>query len=250
VQILEINIKIKGKNLRKTIQRKIMTKTTQREIMTKTTKMKKGITLIEIILAIVLVAIILGITIPKLMANSARAEIKQVISSDMQTIIQTAELWRKSNRGSSGSFTNLNSSLLVSRLPNTMGFSGGAILSSGLDTGNVTAGQETGAVYVLEWSFSPSVAGTTPTLGFSIGMDITRGAIDLGWDARLQAYALEVFSNSIADLTVTLAPGEPLSTAGYTTADYASTTTPSFNMQCNTLAGSQVICSNLRRISN
>jgi len=46
----------------------------------KKTNMKKGITLIEIILAIVLIAIILGVTIPKLMTNSAKAEIKTVIT--------------------------------------------------------------------------------------------------------------------------------------------------------------------------
>lgn len=194
--------------------------------MKKNTSMKKGITLIEIILAIVLIAIILGITIPKLMANSARAEIKAVISSDIKSIVEATALWRKSNRSARGSFTNLNNSEIDSRLPNTMRRDAvlGVIESSGLRTGiNDVNGQATGVNYYVTWAFSTIINTTTnglgtPTIAFSLVMNTNNGINLLNWDSKLQAYANEVFQNTVAELTVPSSVNGALGSYNYKTA--------------------------------
>ena len=176
----------------------------------KKNNMKKGITLIEIILAIVLIAIILGITIPKLMSNSDRAEIKSVITSDVKSIVEAALLWKKSSATALGSYIALDGQDLNSRLPSNMVVATGTasaayegtIYSSGLGTGNQEAGDErnTGAQYAVTW-----VITTTPDNGltgnFSIAMDISRGIADLTWDGKTQQYARDVFNDTIAELT-------------------------------------------------
>lgn len=166
--------------------------------------MKKGITLIEIILAIVLIAIILGITIPKLMSNSDRAEIKSVITSDVKSIVEAAMIWKKSSAGASGNFVNLDASDLNSRLPSNMlvDSTQGIIFSSALNTGvEDTAGDknsETGAQYKVQWKIG---AATGEAGAFSIAMDISNGVDDLNWDDKTRDYAKDVFNDVIAELT-------------------------------------------------
>jgi len=169
--------------------------------------MKKGITLIEIILAIVLIAIIMGITIPKLMSNSAKAEIKQVITSDIRSIVEAANTWKRASADAGGNFRNLNSAALNSRLPSNMVVDGakGYIYSSGLRTGTVDGtNNETGVRYTVRWQFDNALEGTSPnfinTGNFSIGMDYDLGATHLTWDAKMQAYAQDVFNDTIEEI--------------------------------------------------
>jgi type II secretory pathway pseudopilin PulG len=165
--------------------------------------MKSGITLIEIILAIVLIAVIMGITIPKLMSNSAKAEMKTVITSDLKSIIDAANTWRKSSSTSNGNFQNINSAEIFSRLPSNMRVEGtkGLIHSSGLRTGlddNLgagTTGKGTGVTYTITWQFDST---TYPQSGnFSIGMSIKNGIEDLNWDSKLMTYAKDIFRDVI-----------------------------------------------------
>ena len=167
--------------------------------------MKKGITLIEIILAIVLIAVIMGITIPKLMSNSAKAEVKQVITSDVRSIVESANMWKKASAKAKGTYKELSAGVLNSRLPSNMAVDSalGLIYSSGLKTGTVDANNvpQTGVKYTVLWQFDST---KTNTGHFSIGMDITQGAdstVGLGWDPKLQQYALDVFTDTIAELT-------------------------------------------------
>ena len=175
---------------------------------TKQVKMKKGITLIEIILAIVLIAIILGVTIPKLMSNSAKAEIKQVITSDVRSIVEAATTWRRSSSSAGGNYKAISASYIFSRLPSTMAVDGtnGRIYSSGLNVGTeVTVGtntyKETGVTYTIVWQFDPATH--TNTGRFSIGMDIDRGESDTGldWNDNLQAYAKETFNDVVVEIS-------------------------------------------------
>ena len=169
--------------------------------MNQTKKMKKGITLVEIILAIVLIAIILGITIPKLMSNSQQAEIKQVITHDVQAIVESAVLWRKQNVAQNGAYTNLSPAALNSTLPSNMDVNTvtGRIYSTGFRTGeNDAQGLDNrGAFYTVRWQF-----GTTNNTGrFAIGIDINRGVTELGWDPKIQQYAIQSFQNAVASVS-------------------------------------------------
>lgn len=170
----------------------------------KKNNMKKGITLIEIILAIVLIAIILGITIPKLMSNSERAELKSVITSDVKSIVESAMIWKRSSAGAQNNFMSIDANDLNSRLPSNMAVDGtqGIIFSSGLNTGNTDANSfnQTGVQYHITWTISND-ASHTDTANFSIAMDISNGATDLTWDPKTQQYAKDVFNDTIAELT-------------------------------------------------
>ena len=175
---------------------------------TKQTNMKKGITLIEIILAIVLIAIILGITIPKLMANSAKAEIKQVITSDLRSIVEAATTWRRASSVANGNYQNLSAAAIFSRLPATMSVDGtnGRIYSSGLNVGTTdTVGastfNRTGVNYTVTWQFDPATDTNTGT--FSIGMDVTEGGANTGldWNNNLTQYAKDTFFDVVTEMS-------------------------------------------------
>ena len=218
--------------------------------MNKKSNMKKGITLIEIILAIVLIAIILGITIPKLMANSARAEIKAVISSDVKSIVEAATLWRKSSSIAKGSYVRLSSDKLNTRLPNTMEVitSSQLIMSSGLKTGSADAVDKTGVRYVVLWSFGTPVA-TTPVGRFAIGMDIDKAITDLQWDSKLRAYAREIFTDIVAEVSDggTAYGSDIVPTDGFTPASGAAATAgtangDSFTLPCSTTDSDKAVC--------
>jgi type II secretory pathway pseudopilin PulG len=174
----------------------------------KKTNMKKGITLIEIILAIVLVAIIAGLTIPKLMANSERAEIKQVITSDVKSIVEAAIMWKKSSSASNGNFRSISTTQITSRLPDSMATdtAQGLIFSSGLTTGSANnvgtddnRTQATGVVYTITWAMDAT--NHTESGRFSIGMNIQNGADDLNWNNNIRAYALDVFTDVIEEIS-------------------------------------------------
>ena len=177
--------------------------------------MKKGITLIEIILSIVLIAIIMGITIPKLMSNSTKAEIKQVITSDLRSIVEAANTWKRASSIAEGNFQKLTSSALNSRLPSNMIVNSdlGYIYSSGLQAGTTDANSmaETGVRYTVKWQFDNTLKGTSPdftnTGNFSIGMDFSIGESDLTWDSKMVEYAQDVFRDTIAEIG-TSAPWE------------------------------------------
>lgn len=166
--------------------------------------MKKGITLIEIILAIVLIAIILGITIPKLMANSDRAEIKSVVSNDMRTIVEAASLWKKESSSAQNSYATVSGAAIASRLPANMYVDDvtGYIHSAGLRTGNDAPGagsdQETGAQYLV---LNDTDGNNVENGNISIVVDLTRGANDLGWKNRTLAYARGVVEDTMSELT-------------------------------------------------
>ena len=169
--------------------------------------MKKGITLIEIILAIVLIAIIMGITIPKLMSNSTKAEIKQTITSDVRSIVEAANTWRRASSTASGSFMVLSSGRIDSRLPSNMAVDPvkGYIYSSGLSTGNKDGSfDETGVRYTVSWQFDDALKGIDPdftnTMNYSIAMDVTLGDTDLNWDSKMVQYAKDVFGDTIAEI--------------------------------------------------
>jgi len=218
--------------------------------MIKKTKMKKGITLIEIILAIVLIAIILGITIPKLMANSARAEIKQVISSDVKSIVEAAILWRKSTTSAAGSYSGINNRSIFSRLPTTMLVETGYIMSSGLNTGNGVAGTNTGARYGITWSLKEGVAGTS-RLAFSIAIDVTNGVELLKWDQKLSLYALEVFNDTVQAATTeaTLNDSNADGTYVYQTDSEFASGFGGADLIFNCTDANAVACSDLVRVS-
>jgi prepilin-type N-terminal cleavage/methylation domain-containing protein len=175
--------------------------------------MKKGITLIEIILAIVLIAVISGIAIPKLMSNSTQAEIKSTIVSDVKSITEAISLWRKSSATSNGVNRVLDVTEIRSRLPLNMQVDAnlGVISSSGLATGesndDEASFRNTGVVYSVWFNLTDEVAGlgdeaatTHDTSSFAIAIDTTFGAAELGWDIRMQEYALDIFQDAITDL--------------------------------------------------
>lgn len=174
--------------------------------MTQQKRMKKGITLIEIILAIVLIAIILGIAIPKLMTNSTQAEIKQTVVSDVKSIVEAASLWRKSSATAEGVFTALTPEAIRSRLPQSMQVDAvqGIISSAGLATGQANATtaayRNTGVTYTVWFHLDSATTATANTMSFSIAMNTTFGDTQLGWDDRMQEYALDVFQDTITDL--------------------------------------------------
>jgi type II secretory pathway pseudopilin PulG len=182
--------------------------------------MRKGITLIEIILAIVLIAIILGITIPKLMSNSAKAEIKQVVASDLKSIVSAAKDWRKSSATAAGSFDSIKPSAIASRLPSNMmvDTTDKVILSAGLLTGSQTSQnlRDTGIQYNVGWNLQKitlaAVNTGTPVVKtgrFSIVVDIRNGVNELGWENQLVVYAQDVINDTIAEM---IEEGETLST--------------------------------------
>ena len=167
--------------------------------------MKKGITLIEIILAIVLIAIIMGITIPKLMSNSTRAEIKQTVTSDLRSIVEAATTWKRASSEAGGNYINITSGRLNTRLPSNMQVdeTEGLIYSSGLRTGNNGGTgnnfQLTGPVYTVMWQFDP--VANTDTGRFSIGVDFTYGRDVLDCDPKILGYARDVFNDTIVEIT-------------------------------------------------
>lgn len=208
----------------------------------KKVKMKKGITLIEIILAIVLIAIIMGLTIPKLMENSERAEIKQVITSDVRAIIEAAVMWKKSSAAAAGNYQAISANNLISRLPSSMAVRGGLIFSSGLNTGaadRLGSGENpaTGVVYMIDWNLAGAAAGTALTGRFGIGMDVQNGVEDLQWNANIQAYARDVFSDLVAEIS-----------DGGNTAFNAGAVNVGTNFPCNTAA--TTVCFDAVRLNN
>lgn len=174
--------------------------------MTQQKRMKKGITLIEIILAIVLIAIILGIAIPKLMSTQNQGEIKQTIVSDVKSIVEAASLWRKSAAAADGVYTDISPTAIRSRLPQSMQVDAaqGLIFSSGLATGqnNATtaAMRNTGVVYTVWFNLTNDAANPADTMSFAIAIDTTFGGDELGWDLRMQEYALDAFQDTLTDL--------------------------------------------------
>ena len=175
----------------------------------KKTNMKKGITLIEIILAIVLIAIILGVTIPKLMSNSARAEIKTVITSDVKSIVESAGTWRKSSATAAGTYLKVSGANLDHTLPSNIVVTAnkGLILSSGLKTGvavdGSNASEGTGVVYYIfnDTGATSSDSAKDKSNEFSLYADFANGSNDLNWDAKTRGYAEDVFTDVIAEVT-------------------------------------------------
>jgi type II secretory pathway pseudopilin PulG len=164
--------------------------------------MKKGITLIEIILAIVLIAVILGITIPKLMSNSAKAEIKQTVTSDIKSIFKAAKDWRKSSAMADSSFRGLDGQDLASRLPSNMSVNtDGVIFSAGLRTGNkdvtTTSINDTGIKYVVRWQLAAE-DNSKEKGRFSIAISVVDGT-NLGWSSRITTYAQDMLKDTIAE---------------------------------------------------
>jgi prepilin-type N-terminal cleavage/methylation domain-containing protein len=182
---------------------------------------KKGITLIEIIIAIVLIAIILGLTIPKIMSNAKRAEIKQTITSDVQAIFQAAQDWRKTTSPTSsyaGAGDNgIDGSDIMASLPSDIvvvdaGTANTAILSSGFRTGFLAeemtllaagATSSTGVRYVLAQSQgNPVTVASINRQSFALGIELDVAASSdngLGWDPKEIAYAQEVFASVIRE---------------------------------------------------
>jgi len=174
----------------------------------KKTNMKKGITLIEIILAIVLIAIILGVTIPKLMSNSARAEIKTVITSDVKSIVESAGTWRKSSATAAGTYLKVSGANLDHTLPsNIVVTTAGLILSSGLKTGvavdGSAASEGTGVVYYIfnDTGTNAADGNADKSNEFSLYADFQGGSDNLNWDDKTRGYAEDVFTDVIAEVT-------------------------------------------------
>jgi type II secretory pathway pseudopilin PulG len=171
--------------------------------------MKKAITLIEIIIAIVLIAIILGLTIPKIMSNAKRAEIKQTIVSDVKAIIGASQDRVKSSY--SKAYNNVNSddkcingvaieSFLSSDFK--VGFAGELnefIYSTGFETGSADPAFVNGIRYIVAQRISaPNANNGIQT--FAIAMDLSGAANSiegLGWDQKEIQYAREVFDSTI-----------------------------------------------------
>ena len=150
-------------------------------------KKRGGFTLVEIILAIVVVAVIMGIVIPKVMSNSDKAQIKQVISSDVRSIIQAAADWKRTSADASGTYANITADKLDSRLPSNMSKnSSNQITSSGFNGG---------CVYGLAKSKINQDGDS-----FILAMDCTSAKNALNWSAKLQAYATEAFKDTVKSL--------------------------------------------------
>jgi type II secretory pathway pseudopilin PulG len=165
-------------------------------------KLRRGITLIEIILAIVLIAIILGVTIPKLMSNSTKSEIKQVITSDVKSIISAATTWRRSAAAAEGTYEALTPNRLNSRLPSNMVVNvtdSGVIMSSGLKTGQA-GNEKTGVSYIV--AMKTTTGGSdTETARFAIAINTKSGVDNLNWNAKMHQYALDVFEDVMAEVS-------------------------------------------------
>lgn len=145
---------------------------------------RKGFTLIEVILAIVVVAVIMGIVIPKVMSNSDKAQIKQVISSDVRSIISAAADWKRTdNTNSDGTYSNIKSEYLDSRLPSNMDANSSGIYSSGFNGGCV---------------FEVTNDGSS---AFKMGMDCSTASTNLNWSNKLKSYAKQAFFDTVKSLS-------------------------------------------------
>ena len=151
-------------------------------------KKRGGFTLIEVILAIVVVAVIMGIVIPKVMSNSDKAQIKQVISSDVRSIVQAAADWKRTDQSTSdGTYANIQADLLDSRLPSNLP----------VDTTNhnvKSSGFHNGCLFALVKDASD---GST----FKMGMDCSDAATKLSWSNKLKSYAKEAFFDTAKSLS-------------------------------------------------
>ena len=149
-------------------------------------KKRGGFTLIEVILAIVVVAVIMGIVIPKVMSNSDKAQIKQVISSDTRSIIQAAADWKRTSADAQGTYKDISASALNSRLPSNMDLNGSNILSSGFNGG---------CKYGVDSSTINSDGDS-----FIIAIDCSNAKQALNWNSKLVSYAKEAFIDTVKSL--------------------------------------------------
>jgi prepilin-type N-terminal cleavage/methylation domain-containing protein len=186
--------------------------------MTKSRK-RGGFTLIEIIITIVVVAVIMGIVIPKIMSNSSRAEISQVISSDVTSIATAASEWRRV-RGRN-IYGGINAGQLQGFLPASLkvGRLGGLALTgiNDADTVVFSSGLAQGCVYRV------GAKGTGADSGLlDISMDCnygagaayyvggtTQGTHDIvpvnaqttfTWDDTMVNFAVSAFVNAVTSL--------------------------------------------------
>ena len=92
-------------------------------------------------------------------------------------------------------------------------------MSSGLKTGDQAGNaDETGVSYVVAWSSVANAASpAVPTNSFAIAGDFRQGAVKLNWNAKIQAYAREVFTDVIAEATDGTAVGHNAQSAGVIT---------------------------------
>jgi hypothetical protein len=170
------------------------------------------------------------------MSNSDRAEVKQVITNDLRSIIEASIMWRKSSSASNGNFEQLSVNAIQSRLPSNMSVdaANGLIYSSGLRTGNADklggtpnpANGQSGPVYTIHWDFNNRTSDKTTykTGWFAIGMDTQNGIESLNWDTKLEAYAKEVFEDVVNEM----------SNGQYTSHTGASTGSGAITITCGT----------------
>ena len=149
---------------------------------------RRGFTLIEVILAIVVVAVIMGIVIPKIMSNSDKAQIKQVISSDVRSIISAAADWKRTDQTTSdGTYKNISAELLDSRLPSNIQ----------VDADNKyikSSGFHGGCLFTL-------VKDADDGHNFKMGMDCSDAAKKLNWSSKLIAYAKQAFIDTVKTIS-------------------------------------------------
>jgi len=79
----------------------------------------------------------------------------------------------------------------------------GVIMSSGLKTGDQAGNvDETGVSYVVAWSsVSNAASPAVPTNSFAIAGDFRQGAVKLNWNTKIQAYAREVFTDVVNEVS-------------------------------------------------
>ena len=153
-------------------------------------KQRGGFTLIEVILAIVVVAVIMGIVIPKVMSNSDKAQIKQVISSDVRSIVQAAADWKRTSSDAGGTYANIKAEYLDSRLPSSMkveDYGGEKVIKS--------SGFNKGCKFGLDASQI-----TTAGDSFILAMDCSNAQQALNWNSKLQSYAREAFMDTVKSI--------------------------------------------------
>ena len=156
----------------------------------KHTNMKKGITLIEITFAIIIIAIIASITIPKILENAAKTEMKVVVSNDAKSIYDSLIDWKSTNSDAKANgFKNINTTAIKFIIPESMVVNSQNISSAGL---KIAGTSSTGVIY--------KISNINATKSFVVEIDTTNGQKDLTWSDNYVGNIIEVFKNTFSQL--------------------------------------------------
>jgi type II secretory pathway pseudopilin PulG len=166
------------------------------------TNMKRGITLIEITFAIIIIAIIAGITIPKILENAAKTEMKVVVSNDAKSIYDSLIDWKSTNLDAKqNGFKNINTTAIKFIIPESMEVNSQNISSAGL---KVPGSSSSGVIY--------KISNINSTKSFVFEIDTSNGRNNLDWSDNYVGNIKEVFKNTFSQLGATVTDGSSTNT--------------------------------------